>query len=139
MEVKLACLADYASITREGKLNILGIFDTINAPSFPFALPVFYVVISFEAGAAEFDTEKNVGIALCDEDGNALFNLEQTLKIARPNRMGSLFTTNQIGAIIGFPFSQSGHYQFAILTNGETKKLLSLTVNEIKPKDQKVG
>jgi len=38
MRVKLAVLADYASITREGKLNILGIFDEINPQQLPATL-----------------------------------------------------------------------------------------------------
>lgn len=138
MEVKFAVLADYANITREGKLNVLGIFDVINAQTFPVALPAFYVVVSYEAGAAEFGTEKNIEIVLCDEDGNALLRTRQVLRVVRPNRTGVLFTTNQIAGIVAFPFNQAGSYRFDILVNGESKKELLLQINEVKAKQQEV-
>jgi hypothetical protein len=132
MEVKFAVLADYASITREGKLNILGIFDAINTEKFPIALPSFFVVASLTAGAAEFETDKNIKIVLCDEDGNCLFSAEQVIHVTRPNKAGALFTTNQIAAIVGFPFKKAGDYQFSILVNNEEKKSILLQVNELK-------
>lgn len=134
MEVKFAILADYANITREGKLNVLGIFDVVNTPTFPVVLPAFYVVVSYEAGAAEFDSDKNIEIVLCDEDGTALFRAKQVLRVTRPSKAGTLFMTNQIAGIVGFPFKQPGQYQFSILVNNESKKTISLRVNEVKPK-----
>jgi hypothetical protein len=138
MEVKFAVLADYANVTREGKLNLLGIFDVINTSKFPVILPTFYVVVSYAAGAAEFGSDKDVEIVVCDEDGNHLFRAKQVLHITRPDRSGALFMTNQIAGIVGFPFKKSGDYQFSILVNGEEKKTLSLRVNEVKPKQQGV-
>ncbi len=131
MEVKFAVLADYASITREGKLNVLGIFDTINAPTLPMGLPLFYVVVSYEAGAAEFDSIKNVEIVLCDEDGNRILGMNQELKIARPQVKGTMVTANQIAGIVGCQFNKTGSYQFDILVNGDSKKTISLRVNQI--------
>ena len=129
MDVKFAVLADYANISREGKLNVLGIFDIINPPVLPFPLPLFYVVISYEAGAAEYDTTKNVEIVLSDEDGKRLMTLTQELRINRPQRGGARVTANQLAAIAGFQFRTTGTYQFAILVNRETKKTISLLVN----------
>lgn len=134
MEVKFAVLADYANITREGKLNVLGIFDVVNTPTFPVILPAFYVVVSYEAGAAEFDHDKNIEIVLCDEDGARLFSAKQVLHIIRPSKAGTLFMTNQIAGFVGFPFKQPGQYQFDILVNDESKKTISLRVNEVRPK-----
>jgi hypothetical protein len=134
MDIKLGVLADYASITQEGKLNILGIFDTINAPGFPFVLPIFYVVVSYEAGAAEYGNTKNTEIVLCDEDGNELLRLLQSIQVSRPNRAGTMVTTNQIAGIVGFPFKKSGDYQFDILVNGDSKQTISLRINDAKQK-----
>ena len=121
MEVKFAVLADYANITREGKLNVLGIFDVLNTPSFPTSIP-FYVVVSYEAGAAEFDSNKEIQIVLCDEDGNTKLKMKQVLRVVRPDKTGTLFSTNQIAGIVGFPFEKAGSYQFNILVNGDPKK-----------------
>jgi hypothetical protein len=132
MDVNFAVLADYANITQEGKLNILGIFDIINAPAFPFALPIFYVVVSYASTAAEFGTTKKAEIVLCDEDGNELLRLPQDLQIIRPTRTGTVATTNQIAGIVGLPFQKSGDYQFEISVNGDTKRTISLRINDIK-------
>jgi len=134
MEVKLGVLADYASITREGKLNILGIFDVINPKSFPITLPIFFVVVSYEAGAAEFGSDKNIEIVLCDEDGKELLRLPQTLKVVRPAISGTVSTANLVAGIAGFPFKEPGSYQFEILINGESKKTIPLRVNDVKQK-----
>jgi hypothetical protein len=131
MDVKFAVLADYASITREGKLNVLGIFDTINALAFPTAVPLFFVVVSYEAGAAEVGSIKQVEIVLCDEDGKHLLALPQELKVGRPQMSGTMATANQIAGIVGFQFSQAGSYQFDILVNGDSKKTISLRINQI--------
>jgi hypothetical protein len=131
MDVKFAVLADYASITREGKLNVLGIFDIINAPSLPMGLPLFYVVVSYEVGSAEFDTTKNIEIVLCDEDGDRLMSLNQELHIGSPSIRGTLLTTNQIAGIVGCRFTKTGSYQFDILVNGDSKKTIPLRVNQV--------
>ena len=136
MEVKFAVLADHASITREGKLNVLGIFDVINAPTLPMSLPLFFVVVSYEASAAEFDSTKRTEIVLCDEDGNRLLRLPQELKVTRPQISGTMVTTNQIAGIVGCKFSKTGNYQFDILVNGDSKKTIPLRVNQL-PQDKK--
>jgi len=121
MDVNLAVLADFASITREGKLNILGIFDQISPPSLPFALPIFYVVVTYSANPAEFDMVKRVNIRLMTEDGGGpLLQLEQEMTIPRPPRPGMRSTINQVNAIMGFPFQEPGTHEFAILIDGQT-------------------
>src|SRR6266516_3887748 len=64
MEVKLALLADGANVSREGKLNLLGIFDTLFARSFPTTHPQMQLVIRFEAAAQEAGSTRQVEIQL---------------------------------------------------------------------------
>jgi len=132
MEVKLAVLADFASITREGKLNILGIFDEINPPKLPAQLPIFYVVVSYEAGPAEFETEKSTQIVVTDADGQVMIRLEQKIMVSRASRPGTRSTMNQISGIVGFPFPKAGDHQFAILIDGRKDTTIRLRVNEPK-------
>jgi len=134
MEVKLGVLADYASITREGKLNILGIFDVITPKAFPVALPIFFVVVSYEAGVAEFRSDKNIEIVLSDEDGAELLRLPQMIKVVPPSIAGTTSTVNHVAGIVGFPFQKSGAYQFDILVNGESKTRIPLRVNAVQQK-----
>jgi len=52
MEVVLAVLADYANVSQEGKLNIMGIFDIISSEKFPTFHPEMKLVVQFEASIA---------------------------------------------------------------------------------------
>lgn len=132
MEVKLAVLADFASISREGKLNILGIFDEINPVELPVALPIFYVVVSYSTGATEFDMTKTVEIALQLEDGAVPLRLSQEMTIPRPARAGIRGTVNQVHALSGLPFEHAGTYGFVISVDGQSKETISLRINEVR-------
>jgi len=132
MKVKLAVLADFASITRERKLNILGIFDELNTAEFPAQLPIFYVVVAYDAGPAEFDSEKATHIVLTDDDGNEMVRLEQKITVSRARRPGTRSTMNQITGIAGLPFPKAGEYQFVVLIDGGEAATIPLRVNEIK-------
>ena len=130
MDLKLAVTADFASTTAEGKLNILGIFDQMSPPSLPFALPLFYIVVTYEAGPAEVGTSKTTEIVLQDSDGGARARLRQEIVVPPARRPGSRSVINQINALVGLQFEQAGDYQFVILVNGEEKGSLRLHVSE---------
>jgi hypothetical protein len=128
MDVKLAALADFASMTREGKLNILGVFDVVRAPGFPVVHPMMSLVVVFEASVAEADSDKAVNIILMGADGQRLFAAENTLRFGKVKYPGTRPSTNLVIALAGVQFATAGDYQFSILVNGEEKKALMLTV-----------
>lgn len=53
MDLKFALLADHATLTRDGKLVIVGDFDAITAPKLPATHPQFFVVVRFQASITE--------------------------------------------------------------------------------------
>ena len=69
MDVTLAVLADYANVSQDGKLNIMGIFQEVNPPLLPFTLPQMYLVLSLTAGPAEFNTTRDIRIPRCTATG----------------------------------------------------------------------
>lgn len=83
MDVQLALLADYANISREGKLNILGIFDALYGKNFPIIHPQLQLVINFEATRAEEGKEKVVEVQFSDGDDNKLSGISGKLKIPK--------------------------------------------------------
>lgn len=113
----------------EGKLNILGIFDEINPTSLPVKLPIFYVVVSYDAGPTEFETDKTLGIALQTEDGRILVTLEQPVHVPRPARPGTRATVNQLHALAGLPFEAPGSYEFVLSVDGRPEGSIPLRVN----------
>lgn len=130
MDVNLALVADYANVSQDGKLNIMGIFQEVNPPFLPFQLPQMYLVISFEAGPAEFDSVKNIRVALLDNDGNEMLALEGQVQVPRPPRPGRRAFINQVVGLNGVRFERPGDYEFSILIGGETRGTTPVHVNE---------
>lgn len=130
MDVNLAVLADYANVSQDGKLNIMGIFQEVNPPELPFALPQMYLIVSFEAGPAEFDSMKDIRFALLDSDGNEMLALEGQVQVPRPERPGSRAYINQVIGLNGIVFARPGDYGFAVLVGGETRETAALHVNK---------
>ena len=131
MDVTLAVLADYANVSQDGKLNILGVFQEVNATELPAVVAQMYLVIAFEAGAAEFETEKQIRIALLETDGSEVMSMEGPMWVERPGRHGSRAYLNQIVTLQGLTLPRSGDYAFHILVNGEEKRAVLLRVNEV--------
>lgn len=135
MEVKLALLADYANVTREGKLNLMGIFDVINAPSLPWTHPQMRLVLTFEANPAEWDTQKKVQIKLLDADAREKLTMGADIKVPT-GKSGRNVPINSIIVINNLRFDVAGYYAFYILIGEETKKEIPLTVNYVPRPDR---
>jgi len=128
MDVTLALLADYANVTREGKLNVMGLFTIINAAALPWVHPQMQLVLELEAGPAEWDTQKNIEIKLMDQDANTVLAIGGSVKVPR-GEPGRRVHVNSIMTFGNVKFDAEGDYIFSILIGGETKKETPLRVN----------
>lgn len=127
MNVTFAVLADYANITREGKINILGMFNIIHSASFPYVLPQMQLVMSFEASIAEAGRVKKVEIQLIDEDGKKLFTLSGEMAIGQV-KSGELFHANHIVLFNNVKFKSPGNYRFDIFIDGQPARDVPIKV-----------
>ena len=130
MNVELATLADYESVSKEGKINIMGVFQEINPPILPFALPQMYLVLVYNASSAEIGLTRETQIILMNADGNQLFTAKQSLVVPQPKRAGSKIIMNQIIGLAGYKFEEPGDYQFSVLVGDDEKCSIPLLVNE---------
>ncbi len=130
VELALAVAADYANRSSEGKLNIMGIFQEVNPIGFPAALQQMFLVIAWEAGPAEFNSQKDLRIAFMDQDNNEKVSLDVQLQVPEPTRPGARAYFNQIIGMGGLPLERSGEHVFFILVGGEEKGRVALYVNE---------
>jgi hypothetical protein len=126
MDVKLGLICDYANISQDGKLNVMGIFSRILAPQFPVTHPIMHLVIIFAANSPEKGRNKELQLQLLDEDGNSLMNISGNFQI--PNQPGPTIEMQQIFALQMLQFKNEGNYAFHILINGETKATIPLQV-----------
>jgi hypothetical protein len=133
VDVNVAVLADYANVSQDGKLNIMGIFQEINPPFLPFPMPQMYLVLSFSAGPAEFDTVRDIRIPLLHTDGQELLSMETQMTVPRPNRPGSRAYINQAVGLAGVVFERPGAYAFSVLVGNDEKATVPLYVNEPTP------
>ncbi len=130
MDVSLAVLADFANSSADGKLNILGIFDTVYAVQYPAAHPEMKLVVRFRLHPAEIGQTKHVEIHLLTERGDRVFRF--TVEIALEPKegqqapVGEMITTDSILGINGLRIDAPGTYEFVIMVNGEVKASVPL-------------
>ena len=135
MESLLVVVADYANQTGNGKLNIMGIFNELNPPGYPFQLPSMFLVFKLRAQLGEYNTKKTLSVKLMDADGQELLTIPQDITV--PNIVGG--KRPELQGVIGLNnlvFTKAGTYVFVVLVNGEPKGETSIIAN---PLPQKQG
>ena len=125
MDVSLAVIADAANVTRDGKLNILGVFNTIYSSAFPTVHSQMQLIVRFLASPAERGTQHKTAIKLLDMDGSELIGLAGT--VAVPQRSG----IEEIGVysiidLRNVAFARAGDYSFRILIDDNEKATVPL-------------
>lgn len=120
MDIPLALVADAANVSREGKLNVLGVWQRIAAASFPTAHPACALVVVFRATPAERGQQKHVQIRFMGADA-PIADLESRFLV--PDEGETLNPEIiQVLAVQGLPLPAPGRYSFSILVNGDEKR-----------------
>jgi hypothetical protein len=137
MQVKLAVLADYANVSSEGKLNILGIFDRVNVTDLPAAHPQMHLILRLQAHPAERDRPHKVEIRLHDPDGQTVFELAGD--IVPRGIPGETIASNQILTINNLAIAKVGEYTFVVFIDNDLKAEVPLSVgfSESEPSEEK--
>jgi hypothetical protein len=132
VEAKLAVLADYAGVSKDNRLNILGIFEDINARAFPVTLPHIYAVVSSEADPTEHGKKLPIRVALLDEDeASEVLALEGLAEVGQPRDSFERVTVNQVVALNFVRFEHPGSYRFSFAVEDEEIASIPLQVNRI--------
>ena len=131
MELTLALLADYANISREGKLNIMGIFEQIFALNFPAVHAQLQLVMRLESTPFEAGTH-TLRVAFIDADARELFAIPGSLAIP-DSQAGENITTNQIFVLNGLSLPRPGAYEFVISIDEQELGRAPLRVMAVTP------
>jgi hypothetical protein len=132
MEVNLAVLADYANVTREGKLNIMGIFDRIYSRQLPGQFPPMQLVIRLDARYAEMGREHTIQVQLQDPDGETVFDINGNFK-PEGGEPGETASLNHIIGLANLPLRKTGSHTVVIWVNNDLKREVPLKVVEAPP------
>ncbi len=117
LKVNLITLSDYASVSREGKLSIDGIFDKLNVTTFPTTLVRAFFVATVSGDAlTEYKLDLNFKRG---KKEIASFNLV--------SNTGENGRNNLVVELVGLPIEEEGKYEFALTYN---KKELGSAVLE---------
>jgi hypothetical protein len=132
MRIVLFLTADYANVTGDGKLNVMGVFNDINAYNFPARHPSMHLVVKLAAELGEFGQRRNFTVKLLDEDGNQIFDLSGPFDIPKIEK-GRKPEVNIILDLKDIVFPKPGAYQFVVMVDKDHKGDLTLYVNKIDP------
>ena len=128
MEVSLAVLADSANVSVEGKLNILGEFDTVFAKETPTALPMMVLVLRLEAEPNEAKSYP-LEIRVVDEKKEVVGKLGGArVDFPKPPRSGVPRRSQTILNIQGAYFPAHGAYGFEVWVGGKLLRRVPLFV-----------
>lgn len=126
MNIPIFTLCEFAQ-TINGKTNIIGTFNRIAPPSFPFVMPDIYVVVKLSLLQ---DIDDVVSITLREKGGPAIISTgEQPLKVKKVNDRETIhdfvLRINQV------PFQKPGEYE-VVFRIGKEEYTTNLYVDEAK-------
>lgn len=131
MKVSLAVIADYANLSQEGKLNILGIFDRVHVRAFPGGLPQAFLVVRLVAALEELGTQHRLRFRLTDPDGRHLSEL--SIELAVPHE--GFAETRAIDLILPAApmliFEREGPHELAVAIDEADQHRIKLTVSRL--------
>lgn len=130
MRPLLFLTADYANITGDGKLNVMGIFNDIFSYSFPARHSSMHIVGKLGAELGEYGQKRDFKIVLLDEDANQIMDISGQFEIPKGER-GRKPEVNLILELKDVVFPKPGIFQFVLLVEKDHKSELSLYVNQI--------
>ncbi len=128
MELVTLLTADYANITREGKFNVMGVFDRINASSYPATHAEMVLVMKLVASPAEYNTQRKLNVKLINADASVtVMDWSKDLSIG-DSPTGEPVEINQFLTVRGLVFPAPGDYAFYVKVDNDEKGRLKVTL-----------
>jgi hypothetical protein len=135
MKTVLFLLADYANVSKEGKLNVMGIFDRLNAPKFPTRHPEMHLVVKLRGELGELGGSRQLTIRLIDQDGKEISSISRSFDFPEAEA-GRPPEVNFIIGLRDMVFPEPGTYEFVLLVDREHKGGVTIYVNQSEPPEE---
>jgi hypothetical protein len=130
MRPLLFLVADYANVTGDGKLNVMGIFQVINAYNFPARHSSMHLVAKLAPELSEYGQKRTFTVLLMDTDGKHVLQLSGEFEVPR-GEGGKKPEVNIILELKDVILPQPGRYQLVLLIDKDQKDELTLYVNQL--------
>lgn len=129
MEIILAVACDRARTSPEGKLDLGGVFNELNAPGFPAGQERMTLVFVLEWDRGD-SGRKQFRADMVDDAERKVFTIQGHTDVdARPEGRPPA-QTQLILPVKNVVFPHPGRYRFHLHVGGETRKILPLYVME---------
>lgn len=127
MQITLAAIADYASVSIGDKLNVMGVFDTIAAPQFPAVHPQLFLAVRLQFEFEDRNAEVSLQIRLEDEDGKVSLraNPKGRIGAVQPGETGNV---NFVLGLANLRFDGPGRYSVVVSLGGQDDVRLPLRI-----------
>lgn len=129
VHLTLALACDDARLRADGKLDIDGVFNELNAPGFPAAQDRMTVVFMMEwsrdvQGSVPFRAD------LVDESGQKMLTIQGHTEVHAAHRNGPPATTRLVMPLERVVFPHPGRYHFVLTARGERAECIPLHLVE---------
>jgi hypothetical protein len=128
MRINFAHLCDYALVSLDQKLSVLGIFGLIRPQVIPWPHPQCYLAFEIGLDPAELNRELAVRIQGVDEDGQGLFEVNGQLMPQGQAKIGQYPAIPQVIGFNNLIFARAGAYNINFWLNGNLVHTLHLQV-----------
>jgi hypothetical protein len=126
MLLRYAILCDFANVTQEGKLNILGVFDRLFAVNFPAIHRELFLVTCIETEPEDEGGQHEMQVQLINQDANVLADLRGQINLGPGKQI-----INQLHVFQDLRFETPGAYQFNIFLNNRNVKTIDLELQHV--------
>jgi hypothetical protein len=135
VQINFAHLCDYASVSREGKLSVLGIFSQINGAHAPLVHPQAFLAFELAINYAEVGKPITIDIQIVDADGTKILGarVNGAIHAGTPVKPGDAPQIGQILAIHNLTFPRFGTYNVNFFLNERFAKQLEFRVVQSQP------
>ena len=104
LHTEIIALCDYATISREGKLSVIGIFDELRVQQFPGGIARAFLVATIKG-----EKDKSYTLKINTELGKKTLN-----SVSMENRTSLSGKNNIIIELLNLGFEKEGDYRFVI-------------------------
>ena len=124
--------SDYANISSDGKLNVMGVFNKIFCSSFPARHPSMHLVIKICLELGKSKGPYKLAVLLFDQDKDRkLILFENKFSFTDPDG-GIMPEHTAVIGIRNLVFPEEGTYEFVLDVSGQQLGILPLEIRKLK-------
>ena len=125
-DLQSSLLCDDVRQERTGKFILIGLFDSLGSPKFPFRHPRMFLVSRWCSGTGEFEQQTRI----LRPDMSSLVAEGRKIPVRLKNTEG---TATNVELFMNLEFHEEGTHWVEVLLDGDLKMRFPLRVGQVQP------